>query len=206
MLLSMERGGKMAVGDEPLDPNAVTDAALNVGMLGSLGTAPSGALGMGVRSDLRNITNHAKRLGYSVEKKAASNISDSNYLYLSHPGTTTEAIIRVSDHSLPPSYGGRGGYIDVGPHGEGMSWESAVSELARRVNKPVPDEVSKIIAAARMENDAAIAARDAWQARRNNEAARVSEIMAERGLDDLTGRQRKRARQRIRSELGLREE
>jgi hypothetical protein len=49
MLLSMERGGKMAVGDEPLDPNAVTDAALNVGMMGSVvGSAPAGALGANI--------------------------------------------------------------------------------------------------------------------------------------------------------------
>lgn len=45
ILLSMEHAGKMAVGDAPIDPNAVTDAALQTGVLGGLiGSAPAGAL------------------------------------------------------------------------------------------------------------------------------------------------------------------
>jgi hypothetical protein len=75
MLLSMERGGKMAVGDEPLDPNAVTDAALNVGMGGSLGVNPGGAvLGMGPRLTKKQyedfaFSNSKKRKKWSDERK-----------------------------------------------------------------------------------------------------------------------------------------
>ena len=64
-LLNMSRGGAMASGQAPLDPNAVTSAALDVGLLGSMAPVPPGAAAMfgGIRGRGANLEALARARG-----------------------------------------------------------------------------------------------------------------------------------------------
>lgn len=160
------------------------------------------------------IARYAAQFGYDVERHGSAS-SSSQYIELafykeyddgSHDYETLK--IRVSDHDLPPTYGALSGYADyeVGPHDSGTEWDIVVADLAERTGNPLPPAV-KAAQTRKAKLAAEWAAREAkmseWQRQVKAESGLVTAEMVRQGLNDLNGKARKRARQKIRKQLGI---
>lgn len=160
------------------------------------------------------IARYAGQFGYDVERHGSAS-SSSQYVDLafyqeyedgSHDYETLK--IRVSDHDLPPTYGALNGYAnyEVGPHDSATEWDVVVADLAERTGNPLPPAV-KAAQTRKAKLAAEWAARDAAMSERRlqqiAEQDRVTAEMVRLGLNDLSGKARKRARQKIRKQLGI---
>ena len=157
------------------------------------------------------IAKYAQQLGYEVRTFASD--GGSYYVELSYGDEDhVEALkVRIADHDLPPTYAGTFGRADfeVGPHSRGHvdGWKGVVSDLAERMKKPVPARVSSGLAQDRAKQQAKAAqqkqAAALYLERSKAHAAPVDAEMRRLGLEGLSGRARKKARQKIRKKLGL---
>lgn len=175
------------------------------------------------------VADHAKKLGYDVEKRGSAS-SGSEYLNLSiGDGDNFQTLkVRISDHELPPTYGLMHGYADyeIGPHDSGAvrGWAGVVDDLAKRAGKPTPsaakaqltkqEKLRRSQAEARQRAEQNRVDSQNWFEKRLEDSRfedrapykqqsrdYVSLLMDERGLGDLVGKKRKKARQKIREEL-----
>lgn len=146
------------------------------------------------------IARYAEQMGFRVSR-GYSGSSGSCYVIaeIGADETYRSAKVRVSDHTLPPSYSPSD--IDVEPMG--LAWHEAVERLAEIAGAPLPAPVKAHVT--RLAK--AAAKRTADEARRSAEAAAYREahapldtlrdaIMAERGWDRLTGNKRRKAKQK----------
>ena len=164
------------------------------------------------------IARYAAQFGYDVERHGSAS-SSSQYVNLafyqehddgSHDYETLK--IRVSDHDLPPTYGKMHGYADyeVGSPDSTLEWDDVVEILAKRTSNSLPPAVKAVRtrhaneAEKREKQRQEYASKFAEQNRRWAEGqASVNAEMAARGLNHLSGKARKRARYKIRKQLGL---
>ncbi len=151
------------------------------------------------------IARQLERAGFSVER-AASGVSSSRYVTASLRDADGNYVlepykIRVSDHDLPPSYGGAD--YDVGPHDLGNSdWTRVVNLLTERAGLSVPPAVKAVMTRnARIREQMEAEAKAAAASRGPSHYVlekRNDALLAAAGLSGLRGKARKRALTKLR--------